>query len=260
MKTMTKYLQFTLCLLALSETHGFRPMSTVGLKSTTFVHRGQSSLRLSPIEAWDSYNRALESDPLVIKSLTASIILGAADLVGQSITPSGEGKRSTDWARTLRFAIFGFVLQAPWNHFYYKALDTAIPPTFEPFSLTNGIKVAIDQGIQAPIFTVLIFVFLGVLEGKSFESIKYQLDEDYKQTLSSNCKLCCSLNFCELGLERCCRVDNSLTATLFSWCWHRETLDTCNNSKHWFCSARLQSSVPELCVLLLVHLLVPRFE
>ena len=82
------------------------------------------ALALSPAEAWSSYNDALEASPLLVKSVTASVILGAADLAGQAIEKvrkEGEAdERSTtsncdnsvDWARAVRFAIFGLVLQA----------------------------------------------------------------------------------------------------------------------------------------------------
>jgi peroxisomal membrane protein 2 len=142
-------------------------------------------------EAWTAYNSALEASPLVVKSVTACVILGAADLAGQALESQqkeGDDDLEVDIARTVRFAFFGLVLQAPWNHFYYNLLDGTIPPTEEPWTVTNGIKVAIDQFIQAPIFTVLIFAFLGLLEGKSVESIKNQLDEDYVDTMSANCK------------------------------------------------------------------------
>lgn len=162
---------------------------------------------------WDSYNAALESSPLVVKSVTAGVILGAADFAGQALenrlNQEAEDK-AIDFARAARFAIFGLVLQgkhfwtsisrswsqsqlhypsAPWNHFYYLMLDGQIPPTPEPFSATNVEKVLIDQFIQAPIFTVLIFAFLGTIEGKDATSIKQQLDNDYKDTIIANWKL-----------------------------------------------------------------------
>jgi peroxisomal membrane protein 2 len=137
-------------------------------------------------EAWTAYNDALQAQPLLVKSVTASVILGAADVAGQAFEDKED--KSVDIARTVRFAFFGLVLQAPWNHFYYNFLDGAIPPTAEPWTATTGIKVVIDQFIQAPIFTVLIFAFLGFLEGKSAASIKAQLDEDYVDTMFANCK------------------------------------------------------------------------
>lgn len=149
--------------------------------------------------AWTAYNEALEANPLLVKSVTAGVILGAADVTGQviedvrsgksSIGSSGSGSEKLDLARTARFAFFGLVLQAPWNHFYYQFLDGAIPPTEDPLTPTTAIKTVIDQFVQAPIFTVLIFTFLGFLEGKSMSAISEQLDRDYKDTMIANCKL-----------------------------------------------------------------------
>ena len=146
--------------------------------------------------AWSSYNDALEANPLLVKSVTASVILGAADFTGQFIEKANKGEEAeagsdegVDIARVARFAFFGLVLQAPWNHFYYLLLDGALPPTEDPFTATTGIKVVIDQFVQAPIFTVLIFAFLGALEGKNADAIKKQLDDDYVDTMLANWKL-----------------------------------------------------------------------
>jgi peroxisomal membrane protein 2 len=180
---------------------GISVLSALSISCTAFVTRSCSSvprkssiseLALSPVEAWTAYNEALEASPLLVKSATAGVILGMADLAGQALEAKQKGderESSIDWARTGRFAFFGLVLQAPWNHFYYQFLDGALPPTEEPWTPTTGIKVVIDQFIQAPIFTVLIFAFLGALEGKSLEAIKKQLDEDYADTMFANWKL-----------------------------------------------------------------------
>ena len=153
----------------------------------------QTQLHLAGVEdLWSSYLTALDADPLLVKSVTAGVILGAADLAGQSIQQSmsdGDSDAGVDIARFLRFAFFGFILQAPWNHFYYLLLDGALPPTEDPFTATTGIKVVIDQFVQAPIFTVIIFAFLGTLEGKTLDDIKKQLDEDYSDTMIANWKL-----------------------------------------------------------------------
>jgi peroxisomal membrane protein 2 len=150
-----------------------------------------TALNFGVQEAWTTYNDALVADPLIVKSVTACVILGAADLTGQAVEAKQKGEDNiVDIARTARFAFFGLVLQAPWNHFYYNILDGAIPPTVEPWTATTGIKVAIDQFVQAPVFTVLIFGFLGFLEGKNFEAIKKQLDDDYADTMVANCKYC----------------------------------------------------------------------
>ena len=181
------------------------------LSPSSELFQSTTALGLGAQEAWSAYNEALQSNPLLVKSVTACVILGFADLAGQAlearlkkqdvsaaITAAGnideqlqeEGEQAVvDFARTARFAFFGLVLQAPWNHFYYQLLDGAIPPTVEPWTATTGIKVVIDQFVQAPIFTVLIFAFLGFLEGKSVAAVKEQLEEDYVDTMLANWKL-----------------------------------------------------------------------
>mmetsp|Transcript_12 Transcript_12/g.14 ORF Transcript_12/g.14 Transcript_12/m.14 type:complete len:287 (-) Transcript_12:188-1048(-) len=193
------------------------PSASSSIASNNNAQSSSTRLNLAELsggitDAWNSYLDALEANPLLIKSITAGVILGAADLSGQAIqqaillSSSKEddvastldmtnndvtttSNSSVDIARFLRFAFFGFILQAPWNHFYYLLLDGALPPTEDPFTTTTAIKVFIDQFIQAPIFTVIIFGFLGVLEGKSLDAIKEQLDEDYVDTMLANWKL-----------------------------------------------------------------------
>jgi hypothetical protein len=159
-----------------------------------------TSLQMGVSEAWDAYNNALESDPLLVKSITAAVILGLGDFAGQAVEKVRSGAdRDVDYARAARFAFFGLVLQAPWNHFYYLLLDGRIPPTEEPFSSTNIVKVCIDQFVQAPIFTVLIFAFLGALEGKGLDDIKKQLQNDYPETIVANCTFAIvGIIFCEI--------------------------------------------------------------
>jgi hypothetical protein len=85
------------------------------------------STKLSAIDQvsalWDSYSAALESNPLVVKSVTASIILGAADFTGQALenrqnqndddddSSNNNRDKPIDFGRAARFAIFGLVLQ-----------------------------------------------------------------------------------------------------------------------------------------------------
>ena len=186
-----------LCILLLEGCSSFAPSQTIRhenfSKNASFKVKKIDGLAMdtsSITEAWNTYNLALETDPLVTKSLTAGLILGAADLSGQALERSrDEFDKSipVDYARAARFAIFGLVLQAPWNHFYYQILDGVLPPTEDPFTTTTGIKVVIDQFFQAPIFTVLIFYFLGLLEGKTIDAVRQQLEKDYKDTMIANC-------------------------------------------------------------------------
>jgi len=194
---------FSLSAIASVQAFTASPQTSFAMRKSSSAAAGMKNFRTSTttlnvdagvtdavVNAWTSYNVALEEQPLLTKSITAGVILGAADLAGQAIENSQKGEESDlDIGRFARFAFFGFILQAPWNHFYYLLLDGALPPTEDPLTATTGIKVVIDQFVQAPIFTVLIFYFLGILEGKSTDDVKDQLDRDYKDTMLANWKL-----------------------------------------------------------------------
>lgn len=134
------------------------------IQQTSRIHYSLSPLKSSSlVDLWESYNEALVTYPLFTKSITASIILGSADLVGQvlekksSYESGGETVKedeeskgsvsisSVDWARVSRFALFGLALQAPWNHYYYLFLDGTLPPTEDPFTVTTAVKVSQDK-------------------------------------------------------------------------------------------------------------------
>ncbi|GMI36327.1 hypothetical protein TeGR_g10944 [Tetraparma gracilis] len=129
----------------------------------------------------------IETSPLATKSATAAAILGLADAASQQVESSRSAKpKRFSLPRAGRFAVFGLVLQGPWNHFYFLLLDALLPPTANPLSATTFVKAGIDQLVQAPLFTVLIFLFLGALEGKPLPAIRAQLESSYWPTIKKN--------------------------------------------------------------------------
>lgn len=53
----------------------------------------------------------------IYKSITAGVIFPAADATAQFFDSARKaGDEGWDFARTLRWLFFGFVVQAPWNH------------------------------------------------------------------------------------------------------------------------------------------------
>merc|ERR1719382_2347931 len=151
-------------------TAGYMPATS----QPALVARASAPVRMFDVGgAWDSYSAALDTQPLLTKSLTACVLLSGAGCTAQAI--EREADAGIDLARVLRFAVFGLVLQGPWNHFFYLLLDGAIPPTPDPFTLTTLGKVGIDQFIQAPIFTIIILYFFAVAEGKGVEYASKQV-------------------------------------------------------------------------------------
>ena len=120
-----------------------------------------------------------------ITALQAAAIIGAGDAAAQQIERGKTGE-PFDVVRYLRWAVFGLVLQGPWNHAFYLLLDGALPPTPDPFTITTLEKVTIDQFVQAPIFTMIILAFFAVVEGKGLGFAKTQIQTELGGILVKN--------------------------------------------------------------------------
>jgi hypothetical protein len=114
---------------------------------------------------WNAYYEALIRRPLLVKSITAFLLMVLADLSAQGVEHlrgiyhqhhlhhdaivadvvvvvdgSGGGTGPivlVDWLRSLRFGVFGLI-GAPWTHYYYYWLDTFLPPTHQPWTWTTA--------------------------------------------------------------------------------------------------------------------------
>merc|ERR1719424_84083 len=147
--------------------------------------RAPAPVALDPGALWTDYLGLLQTAPLTTKAITAGVIIGAGDATAQ-LLEKRDSDEAFDVARALRWAFFGLVLQGPWNHAFYLQLDAALPPTPDPFTITTLEKVGIDQFIQAPIFTVIILLFFGIVEGKGLAFVKDQIKNDLGGILIKN--------------------------------------------------------------------------
>jgi hypothetical protein len=119
-------------------------------------------------------------------------ILGGGDLCGQGVehlrysqSPHASG---VDWFRVSRFAAFG-LFGAPWSHYYFHHLDYYLPPSDKPCTLQTAIKLAIDQGIQAPALLVIMICLLSLMKGEGIQGMKQDLVNSYMTALLANWKL-----------------------------------------------------------------------
>lgn len=138
---------------------------------------------------WDSYVSAVESHPLLTKSLTAVFIFSAADGFAQGLehvrgVSTVEG---FDWSRMARFAAFG-LFGAPWSHYYFHWLDHCLPPSPQPWSFRTLQKVLIDQFIQAPILLAIMICALSLMKGQGMAGMNHDMRNSFLDALIANCK------------------------------------------------------------------------
>lgn len=128
------------------------------------------------------YNQHLEERPLLTKSLTSVVLVGAGDVVCQKLVERNETFDPGRWARA---AFLGGVWVGPALHLWYNQLARLVPG--------SGIGVAVkrlilDQSLFAPTAIPIYLFLIMALEGRAAEA-PAKLRRDYLDTMFANWKL-----------------------------------------------------------------------
>ena len=94
------------------------------------------------------------------------------DFLAQKFVDKGD---KYDYYRTFRLASFGALIHGPTGHWFYGKLDKTIVGTS---AVPVFSKVAIDQVLWNPIFGVMFFGYMGILEGRSISGTYNKIKND----------------------------------------------------------------------------------
>jgi len=111
---------------------------------------------------WKGYETFLDEQPLLAKALTSLVGFCIGDILAQKFIQKTD---PFDWFRLFRLASFGFLIHGTTSHYFYGFLDRKIPGTDAKTVFT---KVFIDQVMWNPIFGVMFFGYVAMLEAKGF--------------------------------------------------------------------------------------------
>ncbi|CAM9176286.1 unnamed protein product [Laminaria digitata] len=127
---------------------------------------------------WDSYNGHLAEKPILVKACTSLVGFSIGDFLAQK----GTSKDKFSYERLARMAAFGFLFHGTISHFFYNALDAALPGT-AAFTVIQkaSTAVVIDQVFWAPIFTLIFFTWIGITSGASPSEIATKIKSDLIQ-------------------------------------------------------------------------------
>jgi protein Mpv17 len=148
------------------------------------AHRGDmtNTALHAGVELWDQYNTLLDAQPVLTKALTSFTGFTAGDILAQKFVDNKSGE-PYDLMRTVRMGSFGLFVHGTTGHYFYGFLDGQLPGTD---AVTVAEKVAIDQIIWNPIFGLMFFGYLNVLEGKSFEEYVNKIKADLKTAVQGS--------------------------------------------------------------------------
>ena len=147
---------------------------------------------------WARYNKLLEAQPLLTKALTSLTGFTLGDILAQKFVEPGD--KPYDVMRTIRLGSFGFLLHGTTGHYFYGFLDSKLPGT-KPITVAS--KVFIDQTIWNPIFGLMFFGYLNVVEGKSWEDYTKKIKSDLKTAVMGSWAVWVSHVYTNFGLDNC---------------------------------------------------------
>ncbi|KAK7277354.1 hypothetical protein RIF29_18505 [Crotalaria pallida] len=143
-------------------------------------HRHSLSSSSSPGKlgflAW--YLRKIQTHPLVTKSITSSLIFGAADFTSQMITLHSSA--SYDLKRASRMAVYGLLILGPSQHMWFNFLSKVLPKRDVSTTLK---KILMGQTLFGPVINTVFFSYNGALQGESGPEIIARLKRDLLPTL-----------------------------------------------------------------------------
>ncbi|XVF39827.1 hypothetical protein PTKIN_Ptkin01aG0063400 [Pterospermum kingtungense] len=153
------------------------PRSKLSSFKGSSLSRSFSTSSSSKVGLLGWYLGKLESQPVITKALTTSIIFAAADFTSQMITSSSSGY---DSIRTLRMAGYGFLFLGPSQHLWFNFLSKSLP---KRDMLTTIKKMFLGQAVFGPVSTTVFFSYNAALQGESGEEIVARLKRDLLPTL-----------------------------------------------------------------------------
>ena len=123
--------------------------------------------------------------------LSTGALLGAGDFIAQQYVEKVP-LREHDVVRTARMAAIGTVVIGPIFHVWYAALDKR----FARKSPGNAMrKMTVDQSILAPVFLVLFYGAVGIVERRTIKQISDKIYEEFYPNMVVNYKVWPAVQF-----------------------------------------------------------------
>lgn len=136
--------------------------------------------------------RCLEIHPWKTQLISTGALLGAGDFIAQQYVEKVP-LRQHDFVRTARMAAVGTVVIGPIFHVWYAQLDKR----FARKSPGNAIrKMTVDQSILAPVFLVLFYGAVGIVERRTIKEIGDKICEEFYPNMVVNYQIWPAVQFC----------------------------------------------------------------
>lgn len=159
------------------------------------------------------YNYCMIRHPILTKSITSAVTAGLGNIVSQKIAKRGKGAL-VEYRPVIAFSTFGFCVTGPLIHYFYEALDKIIP---RQVSYSKAKRLLIDRGLFSPLFLLVFFYVVAILEGKSQKEAIMKIRQMYWTALKMSWRVWIVFQYVNLNyVPRQYRV---LCGNMMSFLW-----------------------------------------
>lgn len=144
---------------------------------------------------WAAYLSALESQPVLTKSLTAAVLSAASDVIAQLLKPAEKDEDGRPLPKRVNLRspmnqfIIGLAFKGPLIHAWLQVLDRLFASWDQSSLLTAAAKVFVDQTTFSLVFNRAYFYLAGALEGESCAAITKRLRTTFWPIIFTNMKV-----------------------------------------------------------------------
>jgi len=151
-------------------------------------------MSLSKINSlWDDYLEQLEKNPVVTKALTAAFTSVVSDILAQYLL--GAPLTNLNWTSIRNQFLIGLFIRGPCVHYWFLALEEIFARLgYSSKKAANSFpvvlaKVFLDQATFSPLFNLLYFYVIGMLEGRSLPYIHDKISREFLMVMMMNYKV-----------------------------------------------------------------------
>lgn len=146
-----------------------------------YRHFSSSSLLYSKTGFLKWYLQKLDTNPIITKSISASLIYTSADITSQMITMQPD--ESFDLFRMTRLFTYALLITGPCQHYWFGYLSKIMP---QKNLFTTLSKMLMGQAIYGPCMNTIFFSYNATLRGENGHEIVARLKRDLLPTLKNS--------------------------------------------------------------------------
>jgi len=137
------------------------------------------------------YVSNLHDKPVITKSITSAITALLGSFVSQLRTRGNIS--NIHWPSVFSITLFGLSITGPLSHYFYVLLDRLIPPSKNRVTFLK--RLLADRLLFGPFILYLFFIFTTLFEGKSLETARKKIDQNYWNTFTTSIKVWTPVQF-----------------------------------------------------------------